>query len=136
MSVNWDSTKCEAVAKAREASTVDGVFNPDHESYVEMCQVREGLIYALLLTGFPPKSQWAITEKNWEEVYRRLFIVARAYDAIGFTIDQVKSFIGLAVNAGNKTEAEFRLMVMRHLAERPARELRDYGKIMGMEKRG
>ena len=102
---------------------------PTWDIYADL---RESLIYALLAVGFPPRSEWAITEQNWQQVYVRVNILEqvrgcmRVYNngimasrEIWFTPAEIKSMIGLSVNAGNKSDVEFRKHIL-NLLERDA----------------
>lgn len=141
MSVNWQDTDSPARIKALAAAEASGEFDCEVPTWDIYCDLREALIWALLITGFPPKSGWGITEKNWEQVYKRLYVVERI-GAIGcyrrynngrynstrdmyFTPQEVKSMIGLSVNAGNKTDAEFRKYVISRLMEDASQSLGD-----------
>jgi len=123
MSVNWKDDSSPARLKAHAAAMASGEFDHTVPTWDIYCDLREALIYALLVVGFPARSDWAITEKNWEEVYKRLHILER-YSTFGcyrvynngdhaprqvyFTPEEVRSMIGLSVNAGNKSDTEFR----------------------------
>jgi hypothetical protein len=94
----------------------------------------------LIITRFPAGSQWAITDSNWEQVFKRLYVIERI-PAIGcfriynngdkparkmfFTPEEVKSMIGLAVNAGNLTDAEFKTYVMKKMTEGAEQSIKD-----------
>ena len=110
MSVNWDSSKCAAYIEAHK-------FSSDSKEWRDYVDLRDSLIWALVAIGFPPKSEWAINKKNWRKVYARLFFFEKCTDAyrqfnnapdMFFSPEEVQSMIGLSVNAGNKTDAEFR----------------------------
>ena len=120
MSVNWECGPCSAYQTAKE-------FDEDSTEWREFCVLRDALIWALLVTGFPPKSAWKITPENWEEIFHRLFIVEKIGGpyrtgpkgkAVKFTPEEVHSMIGLSVNAGNKSETEFYKWVKTNLRER------------------
>lgn len=128
MSVNWQDSTSVARKKAYADATVNGEFDSTVPSWMEYADLREALIMALLSTGFPPKSQWAITEKNWKEIYRRLHVLERVSGCyrvynngeykprkIYFIPEEVWSMVGLSVNAGNKSDAEFRKMMFDRL---------------------
>jgi len=130
MSVSWQDDSSPARLKAVEAANVSGEFDPDVPTWSIYADLREALIWALLSTGFPPRSEWAITESNWKQLYVRLQILEttrgcfRIYNNGGlasrevwFTPAEVKSMIGLSVNAGNKSDAEFRKQIFRLLDE-------------------
>ena len=114
MSVNWKCSDCEAFKAIKELGDED-------EAVQEFRWLRDSLIYALLATGFPSKSPWEITEGNVDEVFLRLSSLEKiggAYrvrhstqEDIPFTYDEVRSMIGLRVNAGNKSHTEW----LRHL---------------------
>jgi hypothetical protein len=125
MAVNWECSECEAYLTAKK-------FADDSKEWREFADLRESLIWALLVTGFPPKSEWAITEKNWEQVYARLKAletVSGAYRIytplkkgeprrkVYFTPEEIHSMIGLAVNAGNKSPTEWKNWLVNRIAE-------------------
>ena len=110
MAVHWDCKNCAAYHEIKP-------LGDDDPKVDEFRWLRDSLIYALLVTGFPPKSPWKITEANVDEVFTRLNALEKiggAYrtrfssnEEIPFTYDELKSMIGLAVNAGNKSKTEF-----------------------------
>lgn len=125
MSVNWNATKCPAQVEANE-------FPKDSDQLKDYVNMRDSLIWALLVTGFPPKSPWVITEANWRTLYKRIAILERVVGVyrlkwneqtgwkkceIYFTPADIQSMIGLSVNAGNRTDAEFRKYIMQKLFE-------------------
>ena len=135
MSLNWNCGETaaykEAMAKAEECNSDE--LNDD------FIDLRETLIWATLMTGYPKGSRWEITEENWEVMFERLHIVERVFGAYRFTFtenqtrkplyitpDDVKSFIGLRTNAGNKSAAEFNKMVMNKLKENARNKMEDY----------
>lgn len=140
MSVNWEDATSPAREYAYAAATKSGEFDPSVPTWDIYCDLREALIWALLVTGFPAGSQWAITDSNWKQVFKRLYVIERI-PAIGcfriynngdkparsmfFTPEEVKSMIGLAVNAGNKTDAEFKKFVMKKMTEGAEQSIRD-----------
>lgn len=124
MSVNWRDEDSAARIKALAAAEASGEFDSTVPTWDIYCDLREALIWSLLATGFPGKSEWAITEKNWKEVFVRLHILERtrgcfriynngnhALREMYFTPHEIKSMVGLSVNAGNKTNTEF----MKHI---------------------
>jgi hypothetical protein len=136
MSVNWECGECPAYIKAKELAEVNGETDTDHEAWTTFASLRHSLIMALLVTGFPSGS-WKITERNWEEVYRRLVMLEKVGGAyrskrevegdskspwvdVSFTPAEIESMVGLAVNAGNKTDAEFHKH-MRNISDDAAR---------------
>ena len=136
MAVNWECSECEAYLTAKK-------FADDSKEWREFADLREALIWGLLCTGFPPKSDWAITEKNWEQVYTRLRIkenvqgCSRIYHPASegekprkmwFTPEEVHSMIGLGVNAGNKSDTEFKNWCYKAMAEEPEAGLRLFHK--------
>ena len=112
MSVSWNCSDCPAYLEAKQ-------HDEDSQEWREFANLREALIWALLVTGYPPKSEWAINETNWETIYRRLWMIEKLSGAYRqswkdeeitdhfFTPEEVRSMIGLRVNAGNKSDAEF-----------------------------
>jgi len=136
MSVNWECAKCEAYLIAKEF----GKGSPEWTAFADM---RESLIWVLLVTGFPSKSGWVITEKNWEEVYLRIAAIERVADAyriyhpaegetkskkVYFTPEEIHSMIGFAVNAGNKSITEFKKWLYERAIEDAGYDLRAYKK--------
>lgn len=130
MSVNWQDSTSPARVKALAAAEASGEFDCTVPTWDIYCDLREALIWALLCTGFPAKSQWAITEKNWEALYIRLNLLERvtgcrrvynngdlAPREMFFTPEEVRSVIGLSVNAGNKSEAEFKKYLMNYMMD-------------------
>ena len=133
MSLDWQDSDSPARVKALAAAHEYGEFDHTVPTWDAYCDLREALIWALLITGFPPKSGWGITEKNWEQLYKRLHILERIghqscyrryNNGAGnptrdmyFTPEEVKSMIGLSVNAGNKSDAEFKKYVISKLMD-------------------
>ncbi len=130
MSVNWKDSTSPARRKAHDAAMVSGEFDPSVPTWMIYADLREALIYALLMTGFPPKSGWRITQGNWEQIYCRLHILERVRGCyrvynngdlpsrkMYFTPQEIRSMVGLSVNAGNKSDAEFRKAIMLSLTE-------------------
>lgn len=136
MSVNWEDNSSPARLKAHAAANESGEFDHTVPTWDIYCDLREALIWALLATGFPAKSEWAITEKNWEALYARLHVLERVNGCqrrynngshktrdMFFTVEEVKSMVGLSVNAGNKTDTEFRKYIMTKLIGEPRDKL-------------
>lgn len=132
MSVNWNVSECPAFIEAKK-------HDEDSKEWAEFCNLRESLCWALLVTGFPPKSDWAITKGNWQEIFRRLHAVESMYGVyrsrftddldsieVPFTPAEVESMIGMRVNAGNLSDTEFWKKLMRTSREAADRELRDH----------
>ena len=82
----------------------------------------------MLVTGFPSQSPWKITEDNWEALFIRLQIMEamqgcqRRYNngdrkarEMFFTHAELKSMIGLAMKAGNKSDAEYKESCWQYL---------------------
>jgi len=138
MSVNWEDKTSPARLYAIAAAEADGEFNPDVPTWGIYADLREALIWALLITGFPTKSAWQITESNWQQLYKRLSILERingcyriynngdhATRSVWFTPEEIRSMVGLSVNAGNKSDAEFKKYIFGKLMERAEENLRD-----------
>ena len=138
MSVSWQDTDSPARLKAHAAANASGEFDHTVPTWDIYCDLREALIWALLITGFPPKSGWGINDKNWKELYRRLQILERVngcyriYNngdhgtrSVWFSPEEIRSMVGLSVNAGNKSDAEFKKYIFGKLNERPEACLRD-----------
>lgn len=119
MAVNWESGDCQAYKDAiAVAKDADGEFDHTVKEWRDFADLREALIWAMLVIGYPPKSGWGISDKNWEAVYARLYIYERIRGtacrvfgdrgSVYFQPEEVYSMIGLSVNAGNKSDAEFK----------------------------
>ena len=136
MSVNWDCSKCEGYHAAKE-------FGDDSPEWITFADMRESLIWILLVTKFPPKSGWSITEKNWEEIYTRIVAVEKVSDAyriyspaedetevkkIYFTPDEIHSMIGFSVNAGNSSKTEFMKWMYKRATQNAEYDLKDFRK--------
>jgi len=131
MSLNWNSSKCAAYIAADK-------FDTESDEWKEYVVLRDTLVFTLMPVGFPSKSEWAITESNWQQVYMRLNIYERAAGAMRLSIEdnvkqdvfitpaEVHSMIGLAVNVGNKSDAEFKKMIFERLVERPSNEVENF----------
>lgn len=131
MSVNWQDSTSPARLKAVEAANASGEFDHTVPTWDIYCDLREALIWAMLTVGFPPKSGWGINEDNWKAIYVRLQILERVTGCrrkysngygnptrdMYFTPDEIKSMIGFSVNAGNKTDAEFKKHIWNKLLE-------------------
>ena len=140
MSVSWEDNSSPARMKAHAAAMVSGEFDNTVPTWDIYCDLREALIWALLVTGFPTKSGWEITERNWKQVYARLCVLEqvngcyRIYNngdqlprSVWFTPEEIRSMVGLHVNAGNKSDAEFKTYIFGKLMEKADANLRDLG---------
>jgi hypothetical protein len=113
MSIRWDCSDTAAFDAVSE-------HDADSDKWRDYCNLRDSVIYAMLVVGFPAKSEWKITNSNWKEVYARLHMYERGtyawrtlnLEPVYFTPDEIKSLVGLEVNAGNKTDAEFTKSLM------------------------
>ena len=136
MSVSWQDSTSPARVKAIAAAEASGEFDHTVPTWGVYADLREALIWALLITGFPTKSAWEITERNWQAVYERLCILEqvngcfRIYNngdrksrSVFFSPEEVRSMVGLSVNAGNKSDAEFRKYIHCKLQERATSSL-------------
>jgi hypothetical protein len=142
MSVNSESGECAAYKKAHEAACVSGEFDHTVKEWDEFYDLREALIWALLITKFPHNSRWKITEKNWEEIYQRLYILEKVNGAyrsyfmgndkpnrkVYFTPEEIYSMIGMSVNAGNLTTAKYKTYIYKELNDRAIRKLDEFRK--------
>lgn len=117
MPVNWECSKCAAYKVARSIAEKNGEFDSKTEEWIEFADLREALIWALLVVKFPPKSVWAITEQNWQTIYKRLYMLEkvggayRSYmnkDDVYFSPEEIHSMIGFRVNAGSMSDAEYK----------------------------
>ena len=132
MAVNWEAGDTAAHKHARKAQDDAGIgfdeddcwesITPTWDIYTDL---REAVIWGLIAVGFPSKSPWQITQANWKTVFKRLYIYeqitgcSRIYNngnhkvrKVYFEPEEIQSMIGLAVNAGNKTDAEFNKSMM------------------------
>lgn len=138
MSVTWEDSTSPARLKAHAAAHASGEFNSMNPTWCIYCDLREALIWALLVTGFPTKSEWAVTESNWQQLYERLSILERINGCyriynngdhpsreVWFTPEEIRSMVGLSVNAGNKSDAEFKKYIFSRLMERVEANMRD-----------
>ncbi len=118
MSVRWDSFNTAAYDAAKE-------HGAESDEWKNFSAMRDSVIYAMLVVGFPAKSEWKITNSNWKEIYARLHMYERGtyawrtastdsgrFEPVYFTPDEIKSLVGLEVNAGNKTDAQFTKTLM------------------------
>ena len=130
MAVHWECGETSAHKHAIAAAKKSGEFDHTVPTWDIYCNLREALIWALLVTGFPNRSNWAITESNWEDLYTRLYIhervngCCRVYDngvhnvrEVYFQPEEIHSMIGMSVNAGSKTDAEFKKYIFKKLEE-------------------
>ena len=148
MPVTWDCGECQAYIDAVAAlPETDDDSKYDTKDWTRFADLREALIWGLLAVGFPAGS-WKITEKNWREVYKRLHImeivggVYRSYyrkdkpnKDVYFSASEVHSMIGLSVNAGNKSKAEFKKMIMNKLEDKAKYRLDTFDKIQKEKER-
>ena len=136
MSLDWQDSTSPARIKALAAAHKSGEFDSTVPTWDIYCDLRNSIIWALLATGFPARSEWAITEGNWPEVFCRLQIYEavhgcqRTYNngdlasrEMFYTPEEIRSLIGLSVNVGNKTAAEFRKHIFMRLEDRAKQQL-------------
>lgn len=137
MAVNWRDGDCAARNEAYEAACRGGEFNWQVEEWDEYTDLREALIWALILVKFPANSRWKISEKNWKEIFTRLHILESTLGCyrllekgkeLYFQTSEVHSMIGFEVNAGNQSDAEFRKLIMYRLKENATNHLNRYVK--------
>ena len=128
MSVHWNHAECKAYQEAKE-------YDDDSPEWTAYSRLLQSLVWGLLIAKFPSKSGWAITEENWQTVYQRLYIVERAFGPYRtynskpsdyFTPAEIHSMVGLQVNAGNQSDAEFNKHIIRSMNESSNRRLRRY----------
>lgn len=143
MAVNWQCTTCAAY---KAAMTKD----EDSDDWREFVSLRDSLIYALLVTQFPviddDGGHWAIMKDNWEETYIRLYMYEHAMQPmrvdpkigapkIYFTPSEVRSMIGLHVNAGTQSQEDFEQHLLRLIRRDGEYKLNQYRlKINGVDK--
>ena len=130
MAINWDCGETTAHKHAHEAACVSGEFDYTEPTCDVFTDLREALIWGLIAVGFPSKSPWQITEKNWQVIYKRLHIYeatqgckriynngSRKAREVYFTPPEIKSMIGMKVNAGNKSDTVFKNFILKRLDE-------------------
>ncbi len=117
MAIKWADGKCAARNKAYEKACESGEFDGESDAWDEYTDLREALIWGLVLVKFPPKCNWTITENNWQEIFLRLNMVEtslgcyrRLLDGgkmldVFFSPEEIQSMIGFEVNAGNQGRA-------------------------------
>lgn len=110
MSLNW------SVSKVKNWQEVCYVGEGDER---RLAGKIEGLLWALLVIGFPP-GPWEINEDNWQEVFKRMHIYEKVSGPMcqkvvdgkpvdsPFKADEIKALIGLSCNAGCRSKAEFK----------------------------
>jgi len=148
MAVQWECGETAAHKHAIKAQEDAGIGFDDNDCWERITptwdiytDLREAVIWGLCVVGFPPDSQWKITEDNWKEVFKRLYIYeqitgcSRIYNNGDHKVrkmyiepEEIYSLIGMAVNAGNKTNAEFyKAMMVRPIdgAEYALRNMED-----------
>lgn len=121
MALTYDFTKIKNHEEICTRKLVEGDegFNPKEDLYRTQ-PLAEALVWMTIFIGMRE-----ITEKNWEQFYwrtRLLEVTTGAYRQTGtydddgkiihreeqfFTIDEIKSMIGLRTNASEMTKAEF-----------------------------
>lgn len=149
MSVNWECGDTAAHKHAYQAMKDAGIGSDENGDWERIiptwdiyCDLREALIWSLVGVKFPANSSWVITEDNWEAVYRRVHIYekitgcSRRYNNgtrrgdktrdMYFQPEEIKSMIGLRVNAGNATDAEFRKNMYDRLWDMADQMLKSY----------
>ncbi len=136
MSVNWQCGECEAYKEAKK-------FDEESDEWKTFCNLRYTLAMILVGTEFPT-GPWIITKENWEAVFTRVHIweqvlgsmrVGMGIDSdteketkydIFFTPEEIYSMIGFGVNAGNKTDAKFKLHVYQVMERKAQVEIQKY----------
>lgn len=158
MSVNWDSSACAAHHKALKAAMVSNEFDNTVKEWDEYTDLRDALIWALLIVKFPAKSEWKITQGNWEEIYLRLHILEiigkpyRIYSVpdkddptkasttdrrkVYFSPEEIFSMIGLAVNAGNLSKAKYQSYIYKELLKKAEFSLMRYKSKVALDYEG
>ena len=139
MAVNWQAGKTEAYKTAHKAACVSGEFDYEILAWDGFCDLRETLIWGLLAVKFPNRSAWEITEKNWQTIYKRLYIYEKVTGCqriysngthgvrkMYFQPEEIYSFIGFSVNAGNTTDTEFKTFIHKILMKGADAGISDY----------
>lgn len=140
MAVNWDCAECAAHHSALAKANESGEFDHTVKEWDEYTDLREALIWALLITKFPANSKWKITENNWEETYRRLHALERVNGCyreyfmgkdepvrkVYFTPAEIHSMIGMKVNAGNQSLATWKTYLHKQFAMRADNEINKF----------
>lgn len=143
MAINARWTNCPAYLKAKDTESGSdewAYFN--NLSYV--------LSMALVGVEFPQANDkihdtpWAITEENWEEVFLRISVWEHIFGALRvgwendddvetsspkdlpFKPDEIKSMIGMSVNAGSQTDYEFGIHVYRVMKQKAQDKLTNW----------
>lgn len=149
MPVQWETGETEAykiAAKAAKAHTED--FDSENQVWLDFCYLREAMIWALLVVKFPAGDNWKISQKNWEEIYRRLYLLEKVNGPYRvfcvpdkddptkasatetreeyFTPEEIHSMIGLSVNAGNLTDAKFKNYIYKEWVAKAAYNLKKF----------
>jgi hypothetical protein len=132
MAVNWQSGECAAYKSAVAEYIDDADYVDQPEIWKEFIHLRDHLIWTLLVVQFPT-GDWAITEKNWEDVYFRFRVYERLTQnyrqekdpvcgsrPLYTKPDEIHSMIGLRVNAGDCTTFKF----WSHIHQIAERELK------------
>lgn len=139
MPVRWEAGDTAAHQSAHKAAHTTGEFDSENPEWSAYYHLREALINVLLIVQFPADSTWAITEKNWEEMFTRVYIYEHMNDCCRrffvedpdnpgkvhpterreewFTPEEIHSMIGLRVNAGGMSDTKFAnkmIKILRH----------------------
>ena len=147
MAVHWDCSECQAYADAKAADDAADTEKGESDEWQAFAVMRESLIWALLSAKFPPGS-WKITEKNWKEVFKRINMLERATEAwrtkpdaerkrripVYFKPDEIRSMIGMSVNAGDQTDRQFDKMLLDRLRRDTDQTLRYWEEAQEPEK--
>ena len=126
MSVTYNYGTCEAYLAAKE-------HEDDSGEWRDFTLLLSTMVMMLLVVKFPKDSEWGITDSNWRDVFsrfRRFEIVDGAWRYLQkqprkITPQEVRSMIGLRVNAGNQTQAQFEKILKTRLIEAAEAALRD-----------
>ena len=137
MPVTWEAGDTAAHKSAHKAACAAGEFDHEVPEWTAYYHLRESLINALLIVQFPHDSTWGITEENWEETFTRLYVYEQTNECcrrffvedpdnpgkvhpterrvVWFTPEEVRSMIGLRVNAGCMTNTQFATKIINDL---------------------
>ena len=137
MAVHWQTSECEAYKTAKAADDASPEKDGESDEWRKFCVMRDALIWALIRVGFPGNSEWKITEDNWEQVFIRIHMLEHGTDAyrtrytedhevkpVYFKPFEIRSMIGMSVNAGNKSEQKFTAEIISQLKREATDSLR------------
>jgi len=109
MALHWDVTEVE--------NFEEKVYYKNDDGELQIQLAAEQLIFVTMLLGLNE-----ITKKNADEFFDRLCIWERCFGKLrplgeSYTLEEVRSFIGLKTNASSMSKAKFKNHVMRNLRQ-------------------